>query len=88
MKYEHGKYIHLAWDCSPEVYYIKGHVTHKEGMEELKNAGAIESELPRAIARHVFARWSCEGGSEYDHTLIEYDEPGRGRFKVTAFNAD
>ena len=35
--------------------------------------------------RHVWARWECDGNSQYDHTLREHKEKGRGCFAVTAY---
>jgi len=79
-KYKEGELIELQWDGSPDAFYIRGHVSSIEA----RTIGDIELDVyVLSSPEHKFARWSCDAQSEYDHTLVEYDSPGRGRFKVT-----
>ena len=94
MKTKHGEYIPLVWDCgNPDAYYIRGHIDEQEALGVLEDEGEmldgkLESGNAIGKARHVYARWSMQGDAPQGCTSVlrEYNNPGRGRFKVTAFN--
>lgn len=77
------QYIDLSWPDYPVNYYVKGHVTPEEFANAVRHhEGEVEYETPV----HVYALWAQTGNSrENDWTaeLMEFDTPGRGRFKVT-----
>ena len=84
-RYEDGQYMPLIWDGPADAYYIKGHVSHADGIETLIGECAIEDDSDIGQAVHKYGRWSTEGDVEWTHTLREYTGPGRGRFKITVF---
>ena len=86
-RYTDGEYMNLTWDGQPDAQYIKGHVSHEDGMETLLEAGAIYEDTVIGHARHIYGRWSTQGDAPegVTHVLREYNKPGRGRFKITAF---
>jgi len=81
MKIVEGEYIPLIWDGRPDAHYIKGHISHDDGIEILFDEGAIDDETEVGHAQHIYARWSMEP----HHVLRDYDEPGPRRFAVTMF---
>lgn len=84
-RYEDGQYMNLVWDGTPDAYHIKGHVNHADGIKTLIGEGVIEDDSKIGQAVHKYGRWSTEGDTEWTHTLREYKNPGRGRFKITVF---
>jgi hypothetical protein len=88
-----GDFIPLQWDDAPPVYYLRGHVVSgsPEELAGFKEIEAVEGYDPGALkgfvepGRHTWARWECDGNSQYDHTLRERREGGRGCFAVTAY---
>ena len=88
-RYTDGEYMFLIWDGSPDAYYIKGHVNHEDGIDTLINEAAIFPEDVAEIghAVHKYGRWSMQGDAPEgcNSVLREYNEPGRGRFKITVF---
>ena len=86
-KYKDGDYIRMIWDGTPEAYYIKGHVSHVDGIDNLINEDAIDDESEVGLAEHKYGRWSTQGDCPdgCTQTLREYKEAGRGRFKITVF---
>ncbi len=85
-KFEDGEYMNLIWDGSPDAYYIKGHVSDKDGLEILADWGIGDEGEIIGTAQQKYGRWSTEGDCEWSQTLREYNKPGRGRFKITVFN--
>jgi len=86
MKAAEGEYIPLIWDGKPDAYYIRGHVSHEEGIEILLEDGVIYEDTIIGQAQHIYARWSMEPGENGNqHCLREYNKAGKGRFKVTMF---
>jgi len=86
MKCNDGEYMPLNWYGTPDAYYIKGHVSHEEGIEILFDAGAIDHDYEVGRASHIYGRWSMQPGEDGNqHFLREYSESGRGRFKITMF---
>ena len=83
MKTKEGEFIDLSWDCGPEAFYIRGHIPLDEAKKILTThiRGDYKTEEPV----HKYARWSCDARVEHDHSLIDYDKPGKGRFKITEF---
>jgi len=78
----------LHWDGSPDAYYIMGHVSHNEGMDILRGEGVVHEDNEAKIgrARNIYGRWSMQPGEDGNgHVLREYNQSGRGRFKITAF---
>jgi hypothetical protein len=89
MKFMDGEYIPLIWDGPPDAHYIKGHVSHEEGIEILIQEGAIYKDTVIGQAYHCYGRWSMNGEDSREDgnsSLKEYKRPGRGRFKITVFN--
>lgn len=82
-RYEDGEYMDLVWDGTPDAYYIKGHVTNKDGIAILGDWGIVEPSIGQS--RQIYGRWSIEGDYEGIQELREYKNPGRGRFKITVF---
>lgn len=87
MSFIEGEYIPLIWDGKPDAYYIKGHVSHEDGIKILFEGGIIDDETEVGQAQHIYARWSTQGDAPQNVTQVlrEYNKPGRGRFKVTMF---
>ncbi len=92
MRYEEGEYMDLVWDGTPDAYYIKGHVSHEEGIAILIEEDKIQEDAktwdgaPVGRAVQKYGRWSMEPREDGNgHVLKEYKTPGRGRFKITAF---
>ena len=84
MKTKEGQIIELSWDGGPEFFYIRGHIPLDEAkkiMQDYLDGYDYQAEEPV----HRYARWSCDARGEYDHSLMDYDGPGRGRFKITEF---
>ncbi len=76
--------IALCWDGTPDALYIRGHIPFERAHEIV--ADSDDSGFHRlGVPYHAYAFWACMGWSEYNHTLVEKNEPGRGRFKVTVF---
>ena len=86
-RYTDGEYMNLTWDGQPDAHYIKGHVSHEDGMETLLDEGVIYEDIVIGHARHIYGRWSTQGDAPEGVTQVlrEYNKPGRGRFKITAF---
>ncbi len=87
-KYNYGDYIYLIWEDggSPDAYYIRGHVSHDEGIATLIGEGAIDNEFEVGRADHIYGRWSMQPREDgTGHILRTYKEPGRGRFAITEF---
>lgn len=88
MKTKDGEIIELSWDGGDEAFYIRGHIPFDEAKKILNKSftdGGGESDYELEEPVHKYARWSCDARVEYDHSLMDYDEPGRGRFKITEF---
>ena len=83
MKLEDGEYMPLVWDGQPDAFYIKGHVDTKTGLAVLAEEDVIGDKIGQGVQK--YGRWSTEGDCEQPHTLREYLNPGRGRFKITVF---
>ena len=83
-RFEDGEYMPLLWDGQPDAFYIKGHFDTETGLAILADYEVIGN---REVgqANQIYGRWSTEGDTEWIHTLREYKNPGRGRFKITAF---
>ena len=86
-RYEDGEYMILIWDGSPDAYYIKGHVSHEDGIDILIGEGVIVDAAEVGHAVHKYGRWSLQGDAPEgcSSVLREYKNPGRGRFKITVF---
>jgi len=87
-RYKDGDYIYLVWEDvgTPDAFFIKGHVSHKDGIEKLIGECAIDSEDEVGEANHCYARWSMEPREDGNgHILKTYKSTGRGRFRVTEF---
>ena len=86
-RYENGEYMDLIWDGRPDSYHIKGHVSHKNGIDTLIDVGAIDDETEIGQAVHKYGRWSMQVDAPdgCSAVLREYIKPGRGRFKITVF---
>lgn len=81
-----GEYMALMWDGSPDAYYIRGHVNNEQGLETLRDEEIIDDDMVIGYARHIYGRWSMEPGENGNHHVLrEYNNPGRGRFKITEF---
>lgn len=82
-----GDYILLYWDGHPDEEYIHGHVT----VEEFARVVSKEQYFPSVLAptfpvTHAYGLYVFNGQFDYGNpmrTLKVYDEPGRGRFKLT-----
>ena len=86
MRVVEGEYIPLIWDSRPDAYYIKGHLSHDDGIEILLDEGVIDDETEIGHAQHIYARWSMEPGENGNHHVLrDYNKPGPGRFKATMF---
>jgi hypothetical protein len=84
MKTKDGEIIELQWDCGAEFFYIRGHIRFEVAKKILlRYFDGDDYEVEEPV--HKYARWSCDARVEYDHSLMDYDEPGRGRFKITEF---
>ncbi len=85
MKTKDGDFIELCWEGGPEAFYIRGHIPFDRAMEILfQHIDEDAYKVSRPI--HKYARWSCDARVEFDHSLMEYNTPGKGRFKITAFD--
>lgn len=80
-RYKHSEYISLYWEDMPQYLYVAGHLDPVEArrimMFETENQYVIADPVP------MYARFSME--RRFDgpgHILREYNEPGRGRFKI------
>lgn len=91
-RYNDGEYMPLVWDGQPDAFYVKGHVNTKDGWDILLEEDVIgDREIGQA--EQIYGRWSIEpgdwpiksGDDTWRHTLREYKNPGRGRFKITMF---
>lgn len=74
----------LYWDSGTPCLYVRGHVSAEDFFAALSDAGvdAERYEAPRqAYARYAVTGWSR--ASDCDFEILDYGEPGRGRFKVT-----
>jgi hypothetical protein len=80
-----GEYIPLdfEWENDPSVEYVRGHVTPSRAMDTLADEICNPECLDWMHLRYAYGRWSLDGSFE-GRRLDIYDEPGRGRFKVTA----
>ncbi len=87
MRYNDGEIIDLSWDGRPDAYYIKGHVSHEDGIYTLIDFGKIDNAADVGQAVHKYGRWSMQGDAPdgCNCVLRDYKNPGRGRFKVTVF---
>lgn len=83
-RYDDGEFMDLVWDGTPDAYYIKGHVSDKEGCETLGDWG---KEGFNRQGQQKYGRWSMCGDYDGFFELQEYNNPGRGRFKITVFSA-
>ncbi len=88
-RFQDGEYMDLIWDGSPDAYYIKGHVTHEQGIEILEAQTCLDDDELEALGRAVqkYGRWSCQGDRVEGCSLVlrEYMTLGKGRFKITHF---
>ena len=86
-RFEDGEYMNLIWDGSPDAHYIKGHVSHKDGIYTLIDYGVIDDSTEVGQAVQKYGRWSMQGDAPEgcSSVLREYKDPGRGRFKITEF---
>jgi hypothetical protein len=82
-KNRNGEYMPIVWEDEPIEEYVRGHLTASRAMDTLAHAICDPECLDWLHLRHVYGRWSQEGGWP-DCVLRIYDEPGCGRFKVTA----
>lgn len=73
-------YIELDWDGWTDWHAVRGWVSDADALAALAEHD-ITPEEP--VVRQCWARHSCEGWSEHDHTLILYWASGPGRFPVT-----
>lgn len=82
-----GDYIPLTWDGGPDAYYVRGHIELPEALNIILSEEFLGSIDDVETGRHVYARWSMQGDAPEgcSSVLREYEGPGRGRFKVTAF---
>jgi hypothetical protein len=82
-KNRNGEYMPIVCEDEPIEEGVRGHVTAGRAMATL----AVELCNPECLdwlhLRHVYGQWSQEGGWPNGVVRI-YDEPGCGRFKVTA----
>ncbi len=84
MKTKDGDIIELCWDGGPEAFYIRGHIPFAKAKEILLDYyEPMDCKVEEPV--HKYARWSCDARVEYDHSLMDYNDPGRGRFKITEF---
>lgn len=81
---KHGEVIELRWDGGPDAFYIRGHI-HFEEAKKIISDYYKDYNYGFKEPIHRYARWSCDGNSEHDHSLMDYAKPGRGRFKITEF---
>jgi len=85
-KYKDGEFIELSWEGPSEAFYIRGHIPFDKAKEILAlHIGENGDDYDVAEPVHKYARWSCDARVEYDHSLVDYYLPGRGRFKITEF---
>ena len=87
-KHADGEFIDLIWDGPhPDAYYIRGHVSLEKGMRILLEEEVIDEEIVIGYIRHIYGRWSMQGDAPDGTTCVlrEYNQSGRGRFKVTKF---
>jgi len=87
-RYNDGEYMALIWDGGgPDAYYIKGHVSHEDGIDILISEGVIDNAADVGRAVQKYGRWSLEGDATdgCNSFLREYKKPSRGRFKITEF---
>jgi hypothetical protein len=82
-KNRNGEYMPIEWEDEPIEEFVRGHLTPSRAMDTLAHAICDPECLDWLRLRHVYGRWSQEGGWP-DGVLRIYDEPGCGRFKVTA----
>lgn len=83
-----GDYISLSWDTwdgYPEEVYVHGHVTPELFWEvmDIEQYGDVE----HTETRHAYGRYVFHGVDDWGDTrriLRVYEEPGKGRFKLTA----
>ena len=86
MKEKDGEYIYLNWEGKANAYYIRGWVSHEDGIQILFGESQIDKENEVGQANHRYARWSMEAGDDGNRLMFrDYKHPGRGRFKVTEF---
>jgi hypothetical protein len=90
-----GEYLPLHWEEDAEDLYVYGHVTGDvlASAVEAERGGTVDTNdfgsfpVLTGETRQRWARFVFNGCDEYGNpcrTLREYEEPGRGRFKVTA----
>lgn len=86
-RYEDGEYMHLHWDGIVDAHYIKGHVSHKDGVAILIEEEVIDDATDVSQAVQKYGRWSCQGDAPEGciSVLREYTKSGRGRFRITMF---
>lgn len=83
-----GEYIELWFDDHVQDRdYLRGHVDMETAREAIRTqCGLFDHEVLILVPK--YARWEFPTESErdglgFDMTFRSYDEPGRGRFKVT-----
>lgn len=88
MKTKHGEFICLFWDGCADAYYVRGHIDPEIARETVLEEACLDDGDDLGDAQHVYARWSMQGDAPEGCSCVlrEYKKPGKGRFKVTAFN--
>lgn len=83
-KFKDGEFIPLV-DSADEFYVVRGHVSPGEFVKAVEWYSEPDTwgEPPPEL-KHKYASWvPARDSDDWDFTLLEHDEPGRGRFPVT-----
>lgn len=75
-------------DYGDDVEYVLGHVTEAEFLAECARAGVAVERLKLVRMDHRYGRTSLCRCGDHDWDLETYDEPGRGRFRLTVGRFD
>lgn len=78
-----GTYIEIYDTGYDGPEYVMGHVTQDEFLTIVARAGVSTYRLKLVRFEHRYGRTSLCRCGDHDWDLETYNEPGRGRFKIT-----
>ena len=81
-QYDHNDVMNLTWDSwiAPTLY-VRGHMEPHEAHQALLDY-YDDDDYQWEAPVPMYGRWSMGHGPEGGQGLMEYDEPGRGRFAI------
>ncbi len=88
-----GEYLSLIADGTVDSLYVRGHITHDEAIESIRQQGEdVQYDYEKNLnvvrlfgpAYHIYGRWSMQPTDDGNRHCLELcPGPGRGRFKLT-----